>query len=98
MQSSNTSNSTQIKIGRFAPSPTGALHFGSLIAAVASYLCARQHPDSQWLLRIEDVDTQRKQKGATSSIIKGLEAYGFKWDGEITYQSQRTTTRSTLGS
>jgi len=90
MQSSDPSNSSQVKIGRFAPSPTGPLHFGSLIAALASYLCARQHPDSQWLLRIEDVDTQRKQKGAASAIIQTLESYGFKWDGEITYQSQRT--------
>jgi len=79
----------QIKIGRFAPSPTGGLHFGSLIAAVASYLCARQHPQSQWYLRIEDVDTERKQKGATTSIIQTLEDYGFEWDGEIIYQSKR---------
>lgn len=90
MLSTDQSNSSQIKIGRFAPSPTGPLHFGSLIAAVASYLCARQHPESQWLLRIEDVDTQRKQKGSSSAIIKALEVYGFKWDGEISYQSQRT--------
>ena len=90
MQNTESSNKNEIKIGRFAPSPTGPLHFGSLIAAVASYLCARQHSDSKWLLRIEDVDMQRKQKGAASSIIKTLEAYGFEWDGEITYQSQRT--------
>jgi len=83
-------NKNKIKIGRFAPSPTGSLHFGSLIAAVASYLCARKHDESQWLLRIEDVDTQRKQKVAATSIIKTLEAYGFMWDGEITYQSLRT--------
>lgn len=90
MQSKDQSKSNQIKIGRFAPSPTGPLHFGSLIAAVASYLCARQHPESQWLLRIEDVDTEREQKGAASTIIKTLEDYGFQWDGELTYQSQRT--------
>ena len=76
-------------IGRFAPSPTGPLHFGSLIAATASYLSAKTK-NGQWLLRIEDVDTQREQKGATQSIINSLEAYGFKWDGEITYQSQRS--------
>ena len=79
--------------GRFAPSPTGALHFGSLIAATASYLCVHNQKaaaNSQWLLRIEDVDTQRIQKGATRAIIKTLEAYGFEWDGEILYQSKRT--------
>jgi len=78
-----------IRIGRFAPSPTGGLHFGSLIAAVASYLCARQHPESRWYLRIEDVDTERKQAGATQSIIQTLDDYGFQWDGEIIYQSER---------
>jgi glutamyl-Q tRNA(Asp) synthetase len=90
MQNSNESNTNTIKVGRFAPSPTGSLHFGSLIAAVASYLCARQHPQSQWLLRIEDVDIERKIKGATSSIIKSLEVYGFQWDRDIVYQSQRS--------
>ena len=75
-------------IGRFAPSPTGALHFGSLIAATASYLCARNQ-QGQWLLRIEDIDTQRCHKESTTSIINTLEAYGFEWDGDITYQSQR---------
>lgn len=83
-------NASPIKTGRFAPSPTGSLHFGSLIAAVASYLCSRQHPQSQWLLRIEDVDTERKQKGATQSIIETLETYGFEWDSEIIYQSERS--------
>ncbi len=76
-------------IGRFAPSPTGPLHFGSLIAATASYLSAKTK-NGQWLLRIEDVDTQREQKGAAQSIINSLETYGFEWDGEITYQSQRS--------
>ena len=90
MQSTEQTKSNIPIIGRFAPSPTGPLHFGSLIAAVASYLCARQHPQGQWLLRIEDVDTQRKQKGATNAIINALEKYGFTWDGEITYQSQRS--------
>lgn len=90
MLSTNEPHSTQIKIGRFAPSPTGPLHFGSLVAAVASYLCARQHTQSEWHLRIEDVDTQRKQKGSATSIINALEAYGFEWDGDIVYQSQRT--------
>lgn len=90
MQNNRSPNSALIKTGRFAPSPTGPLHFGSLIAALASYLCARQHPESQWLLRIEDVDTERVQQAAASAIINTLEAYGFQWDGEITYQSQRT--------
>jgi len=76
-------------IGRFAPSPTGPLHFGSLIAAVASYLCARQTKHGKWILRIEDVDTQRCQQGAATSIINTLENYGFEWDGEIIYQTQR---------
>ena len=89
MQSKTSSNSDLIKIGRFAPSPTGSLHFGSLVAAVASYLCARQHPESKWLLRIEDVDTERKQKGATRSIIQTLEDFGFTWDNQISYQSER---------
>ncbi len=77
-------------IGRFAPSPTGPLHLGSLIAATASYLNVRQYVDSHWLLRIEDLDTQRSQAAHSTTIISQLEQYGFKWDGEIVYQSQRT--------
>lgn len=76
-------------IGRFAPSPTGSLHFGSLIAATASYLCARQNEKGKWLLRIEDIDTQRSHQEHSNSIIKTLEIFGFKWDEEITYQSKR---------
>jgi len=83
-------NSYSKPIGRFAPSPSGPLHFGSLIAATASYLNVKTKPDGKWLLRIEDVDTQRTQKGATQSIINTLEAYGFEWDDEIIYQSQRS--------
>lgn len=75
-------------IGRFAPSPTGPLHFGSLVAATASYLAARQ-PGGRWLLRIEDIDKPREQPGAADNIIHTLAAYGFEWDGEILYQSQR---------
>jgi len=75
-------------IGRFAPSPTGLLHFGSLLAATASYLQARsQH--GQWLLRIEDLDKPREQAGAADAIIQTLAAYGFEWDQPIVYQSQR---------
>jgi len=77
-------------IGRFAPSPTGALHLGSLIAATASYLNIRQQKNNLWLLRIEDLDNQRSQEKHTKTIINQLEAYGFVWDDEIMYQSQRT--------
>jgi glutamyl-Q tRNA(Asp) synthetase len=75
--------------GRFAPSPTGNLHFGSLVAAVGSYLDARQH-QGEWQIRIEDVDRSRVVPGAASKILKGLEDLGLHWDGEVIYQSQRT--------
>jgi glutamyl-Q tRNA(Asp) synthetase len=75
-------------IGRFAPSPTGPLHFGSLVAAVASY-CDAKSQGGQWLLRIEDVDQTRKVPGASEDIIATLQRYGFAWDGDILYQSQR---------
>lgn len=77
-------------IGRFAPSPTGLLHFGSLLAATASYLQARSQ-QGQWLLRIEDLDKPREQKGAAEAIIQTLALYGFEWDQPIIYQSQRLT-------
>ena len=73
-------------MGRFAPSPTGPLHFGSLLAAVASYLQARVN-NGRWLLRIEDIDPPREQAGATDAILRALELYGFRWDGAIAYQS-----------
>ncbi|MCB1859015.1 MAG: tRNA glutamyl-Q(34) synthetase GluQRS [Gammaproteobacteria bacterium] len=75
--------------GRFAPSPSGSLHFGSLVAAMGSYLDAR-HNAGVWLLRIEDLDPPREKPGAAAEIIKTLDAFGFEWHGEITYQSQRT--------
>jgi len=74
-------------IGRFAPSPTGPLHFGSLLAAVASYLEARAR-GGQWLLRVEDIDPPREQPGASDEILAALEHYGFDWDGPVSYQSE----------
>ena len=76
-------------IGRFAPSPTGPLHFGSLLTALASW-CDARAAKGQWLLRIEDVDVVRTQQGAADHIIRTLEHYGLWWDGKIIYQSQRT--------
>ena len=75
--------------GRFAPSPTGPLHFGSLVAALASYCDARAN-GGEWLLRIEDVDEPRSRAGADKAIVRALARYGFRWDGEIVRQSRRT--------
>jgi glutamyl-Q tRNA(Asp) synthetase len=75
--------------GRFAPSPTGPLHFGSLVAAVASFLDARA-AGGEWIVRIEDVDESRTVPGAGDAILRQLEAFGFEWDGEVVTQSRRT--------
>ena len=75
--------------GRFAPSPTGPLHFGSLVAAVGSYLDARHHR-GEWLLRIEDIDSPREVAGATDDILRTLELLHMAWDGPVVYQSKRT--------
>jgi glutamyl-Q tRNA(Asp) synthetase len=74
--------------GRFAPSPSGALHLGSLATAAASFLDAR-HQGAKWLLRIEDLDTARAVPDAAGSILRLLESLGFWWDGPVAYQSQR---------
>ncbi|MEX0615620.1 MAG: tRNA glutamyl-Q(34) synthetase GluQRS [Methylophaga sp.] len=79
---------SDIYTGRFAPSPTGPLHFGSLLAATASFLDARAH-QGQWLLRMEDLDKPREVAGAADDILRTLTAFGFQWDGEVVYQSQQ---------
>lgn len=75
-------------VGRFAPSPTGALHLGSLLAAVGSYVDARANK-GQWLVRMEDIDTPRVVPGSADDILRTLEAFGLEWDGVVEYQSRR---------
>jgi len=80
--------------GRFAPSPTGPLHFGTLVAAVGSYLEAKSH-DGEWLVRIENLDTQREISGASSEILRTLESLEMEWDHDVVYQSERNSVYQT---
>ncbi len=81
-------NKNRIYRGRFAPSPTGPLHFGSMIAAIGSYLEARSR-QGEWLLRIENIDPPREPSGAISQILRTLEAFDMQWDGPVYYQHER---------
>ncbi|MFS6938235.1 tRNA glutamyl-Q(34) synthetase GluQRS [Neisseria animaloris] len=81
-------SSKMMYTGRFAPSPTGLLHIGSLLTAVASYADAKAH-GGRWLVRMEDLDPPREMVGAADDILRTLEAFGFEWDGEVVYQSRR---------
>src|SRR5258707_7525122 len=81
-------DSTRSLRWRFATTPTGLLHFGSIVAAVGSYLEARWNR-GRWLVRMEDLDRPREARGASKAILRMLEAYGFEWDEEVVFQSRR---------
>src|SRR5215469_14504429 len=78
-----------IYIGRFAPSPTGSLHLGSLLAAVGSFIDARSR-GGRWLVRIEDLDSTRVVRGSADEMLRTLERFGLLWDDAVEYQSRRT--------
>lgn len=86
----NSARATKAYVGRFAPSPTGPLHFGSAVAAVASFLEARSC-GGRWTVRIEDIDPPREQAGASAAILAALGALGLEWDGPVSYQSHHST-------